>query len=124
MRFQHRNKDRLYIDQMWLDLLLAMISDTIDQDPPSSGDESDDDVQYSLDDVCGCLMSRRKGGDRLAIWNGGRFVKDEVLKLVRIFSYALCSCVYHIPALLFPPPSLCFLVFKCLAHHTILFNTG
>jgi len=51
-KWQLRVKDRHTLDEFWQNLVLALVGETADE----------------ADQVCGCVMSRRRVGDRLAIW--------------------------------------------------------
>jgi len=49
-------KDKALVDILWENVLLALVGETLDID----------------DEVCGAVFSRRKGGDRIAVWNCNR----------------------------------------------------
>jgi len=49
-------KDKVLVDILWENVLLALVGETLDID----------------DEVCGAVFSRRKGGDRIAVWNRNR----------------------------------------------------
>jgi translation initiation factor 4E len=49
-------RDRNHIDTYWQNLVLGLIGEAFD----------------NADDVCGAVLSRRKGGDRISIWNKNR----------------------------------------------------
>jgi translation initiation factor 4E len=63
VRFTNREKG--HVDYYWLNIAMAVIGETIDE-----GDE-----------ICGAVFSKRKGGDRIAIWIRS---KDKEAELMRI----------------------------------------
>jgi len=60
-------REEVCLDGYWQNLALALIGETADE-----GNE-----------ICGAVMSRRRGGDRLAIWVRQKDDKEAILKLGR-----------------------------------------
>ena len=61
-------KDKYLLDHYWQNILLACIGGTLDDSP--HGDE-----------ICGVVLSKRKMGDRIAVWNRNRDVTGTVIAL-------------------------------------------
>ena len=57
----------------WENLLLALIGETVDPH----------------DEVCGCVLSRRKYGDKIAVWNKSKNDRQAILDLGRRIQDAL-----------------------------------
>jgi len=64
---QFKGADKYILDTFWENLLLGMIGETIDV-----GDE-----------ICGCVVSKRKAGDKIAVWNRSREAETEIMTLGR-----------------------------------------
>lgn len=74
--FRLASKDKPLLDHCWQNVLLAVIGGVMDDSP--SGDA-----------ICGCVLSRRRMGDRIALWNGARDPIDAVIALGHRFRAAL-----------------------------------
>eukprot|EP00954_Amorphochlora_amoebiformis_P026193 1377851-Amorphochlora_amoeboformis.AAC.2 len=61
----HIKGNRQHLDTYWLNLVLGLAGETIDE-----GDE-----------ICGAVMSRRRQGDRIAIWNRNKGSPEVIMKL-------------------------------------------
>lgn len=57
--------DKQLLDSCWENLVLALVGETLE-----AGDE-----------VCGAVVSRRKNGDKIAIWNKNKHKDDAILAL-------------------------------------------
>jgi len=60
-------KDKALVDMLWENVLLSLVGETIDID----------------DEVCGAVFSRRKGGDRVAVWNRNRDNEPAIMAVGR-----------------------------------------
>jgi translation initiation factor 4E len=60
-------KDKNILDSAWENVVLALIGETLDVD----------------NEVCGAVVSRRKAGDRIAVWNRDRDNEPGILSLGR-----------------------------------------
>jgi len=60
-------KDKALVDILWEKVLLALVGETLDID----------------DEVCGAVFSRRKGGDRIAVWNRNRDNETAIMTVGR-----------------------------------------
>jgi len=57
--------DKVLLDSCWENLVLALVGETLE-----AGDE-----------VCGAVVSRRKNGDKIAVWNRNKHKDDAILAL-------------------------------------------
>jgi len=64
---QFKGPEKHTLDVFWENLLLGMIGETIDV-----GDE-----------ICGCVVSKRKAGDKIAVWNRNKEAETEIMTLGR-----------------------------------------
>jgi len=60
-----RHRERL--DEMWANLLLALIGETLDVE----------------DDICGAVCSRRKNGDKIAVWTKTKNNEELIMAIGR-----------------------------------------
>jgi len=66
-------KDKQFLDNCWENLVLAMVGETLE-----GGEE-----------ICGAVVSRRKSGDKIAIWNKNKTKEDVILAMGRKIKAAL-----------------------------------
>jgi translation initiation factor 4E len=59
--------DKGLVDVIWENVVLAMVGETLD----------------SEDEVCGAVFSKRKGGDRIAVWNRNRENELAIMNIGR-----------------------------------------
>lgn len=76
-------KDKQHLDTFWLNLVLAMIGEVLDQ----------------TEDICGAVFSRRKGGDRISVWTADRTDEEGIIKLGRQLKEVLCDGISPTPQL-------------------------
>lgn len=60
-------KDKGLVDILWENVLLGLVGETLDIE----------------DEVCGAVFSRRKGGDRIAVWNRNRANEPAIMSIGR-----------------------------------------
>jgi len=60
-------KDKVLVDVIWENVLLALVGETLDIE----------------DEVCGAVFSKRKGGDRIAVWNRSRDNEAAIMTIGR-----------------------------------------
>eukprot|EP00474_Spongospora_subterranea_P009344 CRZ09802.1 hypothetical protein [Spongospora subterranea] len=68
--------DRAQLDSYWENLILGLIGETVDSD----GDE-----------ICGAVISRRRGADRIAVWNKCSDDKEKIMCLGWAIKQAIIS---------------------------------
>eukprot|EP01112_Ceratiomyxa_fruticulosa_P015665 TRINITY_DN4638_c0_g2_i1.p1 TRINITY_DN4638_c0_g2~~TRINITY_DN4638_c0_g2_i1.p1 ORF type:complete len:237 (+),score=37.66 TRINITY_DN4638_c0_g2_i1:259-969(+) len=66
-------REKATLDIFWENLVLALIGETI----PSS------------DDICGCVVSKRPRGDKIAVWNRNKEAADDILALGNFLKYKI-----------------------------------
>jgi len=60
-------KNAISVDTVWENVVLAMVGETFDVD----------------DEICGAVFSKRKGGDRIAVWNRNRDNEIAIMTIGR-----------------------------------------
>jgi len=75
------SRDRHYLDAYWRNLVLAVIGEIVDDE-----------------EICGAVLSRRRGGDRLAVWNKSKDDADKILKLGAYIKQIVCEDVNPNPS--------------------------
>mmetsp|Transcript_11477 Transcript_11477/g.15882 ORF Transcript_11477/g.15882 Transcript_11477/m.15882 type:complete len:284 (+) Transcript_11477:3-854(+) len=78
----HIKGGRHHLDTYWLNLVLGLAGETIDE-----GDE-----------ICGAVMSRRRQGDRIAIWNRNKGSSEVIMKLGKRIKETISYSVTPIPS--------------------------
>lgn len=78
----HIKGGRHHLDAYWTNLVLGLSGETIDE-----GDE-----------ICGAVMSRRKQGDRIAIWNRNKGSQETIMKLGRKIKEAISVNITPAPS--------------------------
>lgn len=76
-------KDKHHLDALWLNLILAMIGEVFDRS----------------EDICGAVLSRRKNGDRISVWNSDRTNEEAILRLGRQIKEVLADGIESPPDL-------------------------
>mmetsp|Transcript_6417 Transcript_6417/g.15507 ORF Transcript_6417/g.15507 Transcript_6417/m.15507 type:complete len:311 (-) Transcript_6417:321-1253(-) len=72
---QIRDRGRQHLDTYWMNLVLGLAGETVDD-----GDE-----------ICGAVMSRRRQGDRISIWNRNKGSEEVIMHLGR----KIKECISH-----------------------------
>mmetsp|Transcript_20999 Transcript_20999/g.37406 ORF Transcript_20999/g.37406 Transcript_20999/m.37406 type:complete len:285 (-) Transcript_20999:156-1010(-) len=73
---------RHHLDTYWLNLVLGLAGETIDD-----GDE-----------ICGAVMSRRRQGDRIAIWNRNKASQEVIMRLGKRIKETISHSVTPTPS--------------------------
>eukprot|EP01113_Clastostelium_recurvatum_P016346 TRINITY_DN1932_c0_g1_i1.p1 TRINITY_DN1932_c0_g1~~TRINITY_DN1932_c0_g1_i1.p1 ORF type:complete len:226 (+),score=53.84 TRINITY_DN1932_c0_g1_i1:109-786(+) len=62
---QFQKGDKAIIDKYWENLILSLIGETA----------------TSIDEVCGAVVSRRRGGDKIAVWTRNKDAGEQIRQL-------------------------------------------
>jgi len=73
-------KDKGQVDIMWENVVLALVGETFDVD----------------DEICGAVFSKRKGGDRIAVWNRNRDNEIAIMTIGRHLKQILGSDISRV----------------------------